>query len=462
MDLDVIVVGAGSAGMAAAREAARLGCAVLVVDPFDVGDGSTRTGAVPLAVLRDVARASGSREAHAQPAALRSEIEGAVQEGRARAAAHAADARQQLGKFGVRTARGLGSITGPRTVSVGGRARYQADSIVIATGSRARRPERFDWASGVVHDAQTFLACERLPRDAMIVGAEEEGCEFAGVLSALGVQVTLVERRRKLFRLADRDVLEHLHEGFRHLGVTVANEEEIEDVEIRGEGADRHALVRLGSGRVEPFERMLVIAGRVPRYDASELREIKVERDPRGFLFVDENGRTSLPWLFAIGDVAGPPFRIGTAEWQARAAIAAAVLGRSVSPGEFPAVVQTVPQIATVGFGEDACVLLGRSVIVGRASERDLLVSGLPVDPLRLLKLIFDSGTRALLGVQIAGGAAAELIQIGSLLLAKGATAEEIAALVVSHPTQCDGFRAAALDAIMRSGVVSRKAAGDG
>jgi NAD(P) transhydrogenase len=453
MKFDVIVIGAGAAGQTAALEAARHGAKVLAVDPFSADEGASRTGAAPLARLRDLALRGVWLRASAAPAeGLRQLAQRLLATRRARAGVDAAASRKRLIDAGVRVESGLGVVTGANQVRVGATALHEAETILLAPGSRPRRPERFPWASGVVCDSETLLALDRLPRSLLVLGAEEEGCELAAVLAALGVQVTLIERRRKLFRLADRDVLEHLHHGFQKLGVTVATEEGIESVEPRGDGSQRHALVRLTSGRVEACEKMLILAGRVPRFEGLGLEPLGVERDARGFVSVDENGRTSLPSVYACGDATGPPFRIGTAVWQARAAISAALHGASVSPPELPMAVHTIPQIATVGLGEDLCRLLGRETLVGCASERDLLVPGLPTDPVRLLKLIFDRSSAQLLGVQIAGGAATELIHVASLLLTRSAKAEDLAGLILHHPAQCDAFRAAALNALTRSG----------
>ena len=452
MKFDVIVIGAGVAGQTAALEAARLGARVLCVDPFSADEGASRTGAAPLAWLRDTALRSGWLRPSAPPSEqLRGMAQRVLATCLARARADADAARKRLIRAGVQLQEGFAVLTGAHQVRIAGASSHEAETIVLALGSRPRRPERFPWASGVVCDSQSVLAQGRLPRSIFILGAEEEGCEFASVLAALGVQVTLIERRRKLFRVADRDVLEHLHRGLQQLGVTVATEESIESVEPREEGGQRHAWIRLASGRAEACERLLIVAGRIPRSDGLGLEALGVARDVRGFLSVDENGRTSLPSVYACGDATGPPFRIGTAVWQARTSVANALHGISASPPELPLAVHTIPQIATVGLGEDLCRLLGRETFIGCADERDLLVPGRPADPVRALKLIFDGANSQLLGVQIAGGAATELIHVASLLLARSVTPEELAGLILHHPAQCDAFRAAAMDALLRS-----------
>jgi len=449
MKFDLIVIGGGIAGASAAEEATRRGSRVLVVDPFDAAQGAARTGAIPLATLRQLSIR------HRRPSAARGSsthfagaIAHALEQREERARAHAGEACERLGRQGVHVFRGSAEVVGPQRVRLSDGALASADAIMLATGSAPRRPGRFPWESGIAQDSQAALAARELPRAALVIGAEEEGCEIAAVLAGLGVQVTLVERRRKLFRFADRDLLDHLHLGFRLLGVTVVMEDEIVSIDVRGEAEAQHAHVALSSGRIEICDRIIVAAGRKPRSDFADVAGL--DRDVRGFVSVDENGRTSLPWLFAAGDVTGPPFRVGTAVWQGRTATANALSGATRSPGELTHCVHTLPQIATVGVGEDACRLLGRDIIVGTAGERDLLVTSGTQDPVRVLKLVFDRENRVLLGVQIAGGSAVELIHVGALLVGSEARIDDVADMVLDHPAQCDAFRAAAWAALAR------------
>jgi NAD(P) transhydrogenase len=455
MKFDIIVVGAGVGGHAAALEAVHRGASVLVVDPLRADQSTCRTSAATLAWLRDAAlRGSPASTRGTNYTGLRRHARRLLAARGARAAADAERARRTLIQAGVCIETDFAQLLGPHDVRAGS-SRHEAGAIILATGSRPRRPRRFPWSSGVVHDSETALATDALPQSVVVVGAEEEGCEFSTVLAALGVQVTLVERRRKLFRIGDRDVLAHLHRGLQQLGITVANEEWVDEVETLRGHDQLYARVRLASGRVEVCERILVLAGRAPRDESLGLDAVGVARDERGFIRVDEGGRTSVPSIFACGDATGPPFRIGTTLWQARAAIAAALGGEADSPPDLPIAVHTIPQIASVGFGEDQCRLLGRETLVGTASERDLILPGLPVNPLRVLKLIFDRADAKLVGAQIAGGAATELIHVASLLLAQGATPEQVAGLVLHHPAQSDSFRVAAQDALRRAACAS-------
>jgi NAD(P) transhydrogenase len=345
--------------------------------------------------------------------------------------------------MGVAVARGLALVESPRAVRIEGKGVLEADRLVIATGSAPRRPPTLPFDDRVVCDYQSFLRTNDLPGTVLVLGAEEEGCELACLLAALGAHVTLVERREKLFRSADRDILGHLHDGLRSAGITVVNGDDMKRMDIVESGGSRHARVTFSSGRVEICELALVVAGRVARVPRAGDR-VPLALDDRGFIIVDGNFATSVDGVYAIGDVTGPPFRIGSALFQARAAAAAALGADKPTLPDLPTAIWTIPQIATVGLGEDVARRLGLRVSIGTAREEDLEVCGTTGAPLRLLKLVFDGNGEHLVGVQIAGGAASELINLGAALIASGATMSDLAMGVFSHPSQGDAFRIAA------------------
>lgn len=441
VDAEIIVVGGGIAGTAAALEGARLGAHVTLVDPLEPQAGASRAGAMPLAVLRDVTL---RRDPAASGQADLREFNDTIAERRVE---HSRHRSEQLRRARVHVERSVARMEASGKIVLQDGRVLSARTVVLATGTRPRRPSTLPFDDHLICDCETLLRALRAPRTVVVLGAEEEGCEFACVLAALGAQVTLIERRRKLFRVADREILAHLHSGLRSAGVTVVNGDDLERVEIAWTGDQGHVRAMLSSGRIEVSDLMLVVAGRVANPPA--LGEgVDLALDERGFIVVDDTFQTSLPGVFAIGDLAGPPFRVGTALYQARAAIASALSQPCPPIPELPLAVHTIPQIAAVGLGQDATRMLGTPTFVGTAREEDLPVRGMSYDPLRLLKLTFDLATRKLLGVQIAGGAAAELIHLGAQLLAQGAEPEHIVSLVFTHPSQADAYRVAAAAAI--------------
>jgi NAD(P) transhydrogenase len=432
----VIVIGGGPAGTQAALEAARLGLGVLLADPApQPGAGSGVPSMLTAAVLRAAAhgaRPDPSELALRRDAALAHEL---------------AESQRRLARAGVRVARGRATLRTSGDVAIEGHGVHRAEQVVIATGSRARRPARFPFDDRVVCDADSILRLEGgLPRSLVIVGAEVAGCEFACLFAALGANVTLVERRRRLLRCADPEILDLLHREMQALGVVVALEEEIEGIEVAAPGAEPHAVVRLGSGRSEVCDRLLVLAGREGAVDAAELSAAGIELDAQGFVVVDEFFQTTRPGVYAIGDVAGPPLRAGIAPHQARSAIFHAA-GREPPNAECPMTVHTRPELAVVGMIEEALKRLDLRYGVGRAEFSPLQRGELGGGARGLLKLTFAREDRRLLGVQIVGPGATELIHLGAMMIQVGGTVEQLVDQVYAHPSLSEAYRAAALDA---------------
>jgi NAD(P) transhydrogenase len=432
----VIVIGGGPAGTEAALEAARLVFGVLLADPApDPGARSGLASIVTAAVLR--AAAHGARPDLAE----------LIERRDAALARELADRRARLARAGVRVLSGRAALRADGEVAVEGHGVHRGEQVVIATGSRARRPARFSFDDRVVCDAGTILGLEGgLPRSLVIVGAEVAGCEFACLFAALGANVTLVERRRRLLRCADPEILEVLHREMQALGVVVALEEEIEGIELANAGGEPHAVVRLGSGRSEVCDRLLVLAGREGAVDPAELAAAGIELDAQRFVVVDEFFQTTRPGVYAIGDVVGPPLHAGVAPHHARSAIFHAA-GREPPNAECPMTLHTRPELAVVGMIEEALKRLDLRYGVGRAEFSPLQRGELGGGACGLLKLTFAREDRRLLGVQIVGPGAAELIQLGAMTIQTGGTVDQLAEHVYAHPSLSEAYRAAAVDA---------------
>jgi NAD(P) transhydrogenase len=432
----VIVIGGGPAGTQAALEAARLGLGVLLADPAaQPGADSGVRNVLTAAVLR--AAAHGARPQLHELIARRD----------AALARELAVNPERLARAGVRVVRGRAVLRGAGEVAIEGHGVHRAEQVVLATGSRARRPARFPFDDRVVCDADSILRLEGgLPRSLVIVGAEVAGCEFACSFAALGANVTLVERRRRLLRCADPEILDLLHREMQALGVVVALEEEVEAVDVATAKGEPHAVVRLGSGRSEVCDRLLVLAGREGAVDPAALSAAGVELDVQGFVVVDEFFQTTRPGVYAIGDVTGPPLRAGVAPHQARSAIFHAA-GREPPNAEFPMTVHTQPELAVVGMIEEALKRLDLRYGVGRAEFSPLQRGELGGGARGLVKLTFALENRRLLGVQIVGHGATELIHLGAMVIQAGGTVDQLVDHVYAHPSLSEAYRAAALDA---------------
>jgi NAD(P) transhydrogenase len=302
----------------------------------------------------------------------------------------------------------------------------------------------------VICDSDSILQRTDALRSVVIVGADIVGCEFACLLASLGVTVTLVERRRKLVRSADREILEVLHAGMQRLGVAIALEEQVEEIHVERSCHEPHASIRLSSGRTEKCDRLLVLAGREGRMDDLRLDQAGLTLDAGGHIAVDEYGRTAQPGVYAVGDLAGPPSRAGVALYQGRVAVQHAAGLRPPPPLDLPIALNTIPEISFVGLGEEACRRLEIPCVAGFARFQETLMGLLQPGHEGLLKLVFRREDRCLLGVQIAGKSASELVHLGLALLPAASTADQLANSIFNQPSLSEAYRLAALDALHR------------
>ncbi len=235
------------------------------------------------------------------------------------------------------------------------------------------------------------------------------------------------------------------------LGIVVAVEEDIETLVVEPGAGQPHASLRLESGRVEKCDRLLVLAGREPQVRGLDLGRAEIESDAQGFITVDEHQQTSKPGIYAVGDVVGPPFRIGAAHYQARVSMLHASGGELACGGEPPMAIYTIPEIAVVGLIEEAVRRLDIPYGVGRARLDTTFAGRVSAAGRGLLKLVFARDGGGLLGVQILGDGATELVHLGAAWLQTGTPVEQIAATVFNYPSLSEAYRVAALDGLARA-----------
>lgn len=436
---DVIVIGGGISACAAALEARRLRMAVLVVEPRPRPDQTTQLVGLDFhalrAVTRRLLRRPGDREARVGERAA------------AALAGLLRDQRQQAERLGVAFSAGDARVVAPDAVQIADEAPEQADILMIATGTRARRCARFP-LSRVVCDTDGMLAAPSVPRSALILGGEVLGCELACLFAALGASVTLVDRRARLLRFADREILEVLHARMQELGIAVVLEEEVEALEEQEGSGEPHAVVRLASGRIEKCDRVVLLGGRQPNLEGLGVEQLGVACDAGGFVCTDEYFRSSTPGVYAVGDVIGAAGQVASVAYQARTALLHA-RGDARTPDEhLPMGIHTIPEVAMVGLTEEACRLLDVPCLTGVARYADTLSGQLLGTPADLLKLVFAQEDRRLLGVHWIGGGAIELVHLGAQWLRQGATADALANAPFSPLSLTELYRTAALNAV--------------
>ena len=444
-DAQVVVIGSGPGGYTAAFRAADLGLKTILIERYEtLGGVCLNVGCIPSKALLHAARVVADAEEMAghgikfsKPKvdvdALRSWKESVV--GRLTGGL-AGLAKQRK----VEVITGAASLTGPNTVSVGDRT-VSFDNCIIAAGSEAASlpalpdDERIFSSTGA-------LELPSIPKRLLVVGCGIIGLEMATVYDALGSKVTMVELLDQLIPGCDPDLVKPLHKRIsaRYEGIHLGTK--VEAVEA----SEKHLEVTLSSGDSHRFDGILVAIGRRPNGRAVGASEAGVNVDDAGFIPVDRQLRTNVPSIYAIGDVVGGPMLAHKASHEGKVAaeVIAGVPGAEFDPRSIPSVAYTDPEVAWTGLTETAArsegIEVEKVVFPWAASGRAL---SLGRDE-GLTKLLFEPGSRRLLGAGIVGVNAGELIAETVHALEMGSDAEDLALTIHPHPTLTEtiGFAA--------------------
>src|SRR6476620_2746011 len=447
INAQVVVIGAGPGGYAAAFYAADLGMQVALVDPeANPGGVCLYRGCIPSKALLHVAAVINEAE-HAAAWGV-SFGSPKIDVGKVRAFKEQVVSQLTGGVGQVARLRKINYIQGTAafrdpgsleiTLTKGGTETLQFEHAVIATGSRPAAVPGLSIDSPRVMDSTAALDLPDVPKSLLVVGGGYIGLELGTVYAALGSKVTVVEMTDGLLPGADRDLVNVLAKRVNAmceavlLKTKVVSTKEAKDgiaVTFEGELPE-------GVAKEQTFDRVLVSVGRKPNSAVPGLEKTKVRVGQRGFIEVDEARRTAEPTIYAIGDVVGEPMLAHKASHEARVAIDS-IHGEKVAfePMAIPAVVFTDPELAWCGLTEAEAAKQGREVTVTRfhwgASGRAITLDRTD----GMTKLVIDPKTERILGVGIVGPGAGELISEGVLAVEMGANAEDLKMTIHPHPT---------------------------
>lgn len=449
---DLVVIGSGPAGEKGAAQAAYFGKRVALIEKRpELGGAGINTGTVPSKTLRETALYfSGLRQRGLYPISYSLRDGLTVADFLHRKDVVVANERnlvqENLSRHGVEVIHGEASLADAQTIEVllpsGKRLRLGAKVTLIATGSRPYRDPDLPWGHPRLWDSDTVLEMPTLPASMAVIGGGVIGCEYASIFGALGVRVTLIDGRDRLLGFADREIATRLEQHLVGLGLDLRFHHDVDHLETHGDGL----RVVLANGHVLDVDAVLVAAGRRSNIEHLGLEAAGVKLGHRGLIEVDEHYRTSLPHIYAAGDVIGFPALASTSMEQARVAMVHAFgLGYKQHMAKtLPLAVYTVPEIAMVGLSEEACRDQEQPYVVGRALYADNARGQIIGDLSGLLKLVLDPRDKRLLGVHILGESAAELIHLGAAVIANGATVDEFIDCVFNYPTLSDLYKYAA------------------
>ena len=457
---DLIVIGSGPAGRRAAIQAAKLGKSVLVIENrLRLGGVSVHTGTIPSKTLREtVLNLSGWRERGFYGLAYRvkKDIEGKDLGVRLRMTLdHEIEVLEhQFARNGVKTFGGVARFVDPHALTVKTHLEehgFEGEKIVIAVGTAPFHPPGIPFNDRNVFDSDMIATDPRVPKSLTVVGAGVIGIEYATIFSALDVPVTVIEPRADFLEFIDREIIDEFMHDLRERGIQFRLGAHVERVELDGEG---YAVSHLSDGRTVRSEMLLYAAGRQGATKDLGLENCGLTADSRGRLAVDPvTFQTSVPHIYAAGDVIGFPSLASTSMEQGRiAACHAFDAPTPTAPEHFPYGIYAVPEISTVGLTEAQVRDKGIAYEVGIARLREVSRGHIMGLENGMMKLVFALEDRRLLGAHIVGEGATELIHIGQAVLNLGGGIDYFVENAFNYPTLAEGYKVAALDAYNRMG----------
>lgn len=456
---DLIVIGGGPAGVSGARLAAMRNKTVALINPDkQLGGAGVNTGTLPSKTLRETALALSGAQARkllGVDVALRREATVAdfLRHEQNVKSGFNATLAQWTESLNIDFFPGTAVFENPHTLRATNPANdglvLQGERILIATGSSPFRPALFPFDRTHIYDSDTILSLDRLPRSLAVVGAGVIGSEYACIFAVLGVEVHLIDGRDTLLPFLDTEVSSALATAMKRNGILLHRNERVE--ECLALGLNRIAL-KLASGGKLMVEAVLVASGRKSNTAQLNLPAAGVAVGERGLVRVDEHYRTSVPHIYAAGDVIGFPALASTSIEQGHRAVSHAfhLNARAGLPILLPTGIYTIPEASMVGETEETLKKNGVDYVVGRAPYANSIRGRIIGDTGGFVKLLFRRSDLKLLGVHVLGEHATELAHVGLMAMLAGATATVFDEACFNMPTLSELYKFAAREVLVQ------------
>ncbi|HAW16919.1 Si-specific NAD(P)(+) transhydrogenase [Oceanospirillaceae bacterium] len=451
-EYDLVVIGTGPAGEAAAINAAKLGRKVAVVEMRDqVGGGCAHKGTIPSKALRHAVkqiiefntntlfRVIGEPKNFSFPQVLKTASEVIAKQVMLHTQFYARNRVDVFFGFAHFLDRNNIEILGSE-----GSENLRFEQAVIATGSSPYEPEDVDFSHARIYTSDTVLNLKHTPRSLIIYGAGVIGSEYASIFAGLGVKVELVDNRANLLEFLDVEISDSLSYHLRNNGVRIRHNETYKTVTAD----DTAVSIELESGKRICADMLLFCNGRSGNTKNLGLENVGIETNSRGQLEIDQRYQTSVEGIYAAGDVVGWPSLASAAYDQGRSA-ATDLLGL---PGvrfvdDVPTGIYTIPEISSLGKTEEQLTAEKVPYEVGQAFFKDLARAQISGEVVGMLKILFNRETYEILGIHCFGDQASEIIHIGQAIMNQKGDANTIEYFVnntFNFPTMAEAYRVAA------------------
>ncbi len=450
---NICIIGSGPAGQKAAIQASKLGKSVIIVDKDpEPGGQCLYTGTIPSKSLReaiiDLTRfnergflSDDSPLTEIQFGDLNKRLYKVIEEERNLV-------YRQLKKNNIRLVNGMARFENPHTLMVVDkdyRLLYQvkADKYIITTGSNPRNPSDVPFDDDVILDSTRLLGLKKLPDSILVLGGGIIGSEYASFFAALGIDVTIIDKKEHLLPMLDSEIGIHLQTALTDIGLRFLGNKE--PIKITRE--DNRAHVTFKDGTTLSADALLYALGRVANVKQLHLENAGIALNEKGYIPVNALFQTVVPHIYAAGDVIGGPCLGSTSMEQGRLASRHACGAQTHHfPDFYPIGIYTIPEISSCGYTEDELKLLGYHYEIGRAYYYEIARSHIVGSNVGMFKILFHAETLELLGIHIIGRSATEVIHIGQVAMGFNAKINYFIDQIFNYPTYAEGYRVAALN----------------
>ncbi|MBO6936876.1 MAG: Si-specific NAD(P)(+) transhydrogenase [Deltaproteobacteria bacterium] len=459
-DYDVLVIGSGPGGEGAAMKSAKEGKRVAVVERYpQLGGACTHWATIPSKTLRhtvgtlmDLRTSPLFRECATQLDVTFADL---VRTANTVIAKQVTVRTSFYDRNHVRVFHGRAKLKDEHTVEVTREdsvvETITADSMILAVGGRPYRPPNVDFSHPRIFDSDTILKLDHTPSSITIYGAGVVGCEYASIFRNLGAKVNLINTRDKLLSFLDDEIIDALAYHLRDGGVLIRNNEEMKRVTPTDDGV----VLSLKSGKKLRSDVLLWANGRTGNTDGLGLDSVGIEPNGRGQIEIDESYRTTVPHIYAVGDVVGFPSLASAAYDQGRFAANHLMFGVCDANlvENVPTGIYTMPEISSVGPTERELTDAQVPYEVGHALFRSLARAQITGSTVGMLKLLFHRETMQVLAIHCFGYQASEILHIGQAIMSQKGDANSIMYFInttFNYPTMAEAYRVAALNGYNR------------
>jgi NAD(P) transhydrogenase len=456
---DIVVIGSGPAGEGAAMMASKNHKSVAVIERhMEVGGGSTHWGTIPSKALRHAVKTIYDISFNPLLKDFRGDLKASYPQLLATANkvidTQVASRRRYYERNRVPIYSGHARFLDQHTIALepqlGAASRISADYFIIATGSRPYHPPEVDFNHPRIRDSDTILGLTDNPFAITIYGAGVIGCEYASIFNTLGCKVTLVNTQDRLLSFLDDEIAEGLSYHLREQGCVIRHNEQFDTLQAR----EHDVVLQLKSGRKIKSDILLWANGRTGNSNDMGLEVLGLAPNSRGQLTVNGHYQTSMPHIYAVGDITGPPALASAAYVQGYHAVQH-ILDPSIAQHSLemiPSGIYTIPEISSIGKTERELQEARVPYEVGHCAFKSLARAQMVDQRVGMLKIIFHSETLKILGVHCFGDNAAEIVHIGQTVMACDDinNIRYFTTTTFNYPTMAEAYRVAAYNGLNR------------